>query len=47
LDEEFEHAWASVAKDVFGTMRDDLKSQYDQARGLMKINTILKQKLAT
>lgn len=38
IEDEFEETWAGLTSDIYSTLRDDLKSHYDQARLLMKLN---------
>lgn len=45
IDEEFEETWSGLTSDVYSTMREDLKGQYDQARLMMKLNQQLRMKI--
>lgn len=45
IDEEFEETWSGLTSDIYSTMREDLKSQYDQARLMMKLNQQLRMKI--
>lgn len=44
-EEEFEELWQGATVDLYRLMRDDLKSQYEQARILMKLNQQLRNRL--
>jgi hypothetical protein len=43
--EEHEDTWQGLQDDLYSNLRDDLRSQYDQARSLMKLNQQLRQRL--
>lgn len=45
IDEEFEETWSGLTSDIYSTMKEDLKSQYDQARLMMKLNQQLRMKI--
>ena len=45
VEEEFEEVWQGLTSDIYNSMRDDLKSTYDQARLLMKLNQQLRMKI--
>lgn len=45
IDDEFEETWSGLTSDIYSTMREDLKSQYDQARLMMKLNQQLRMKI--
>ena len=45
IEDEFEETWSGLTSDVYATLRDDLKNQYDQARILMKLNQQLRMKI--
>jgi len=44
-EEEFEEVWQGTTNDIYSNFREDLKSQYDQARLIMKLNQQLRLKI--
>ena len=43
--EETEETWQGLQDDIYSNLRDDRRSQYDQARSLMKLNQQLRVRL--
>ena len=44
---EFEEVWEQTTRDIYSTTNDDLKSQYDHARLIIKLNQQLRQRLVS
>jgi len=43
--QEFDDIWQQTTGDIYSNLKDDLKTQYDQARLIMKLNQQLRYRL--